>query len=102
MAGALGERYESLCGVAVPVGKKTTTPAKDAFLYLLSFLTLATWTISLGSICYASRDDWIRDPLTRQAHAEISTELACLLVTFPLYLFHAGDPVPRAPYFFNY
>jgi hypothetical protein len=47
--GAPGERYESLCGVPVPAGKKTTTPAKDAFLYLQSFLTLATWTISLGS-----------------------------------------------------
>lgn len=90
--GALGERYESLCGVAVPAGKKTTTPAKDAFLYLLSFLTLATWTISLGSICYSLIDDWIQDPLAHNNYgmslsSQISTELACLLVTFPLYLF---------------
>jgi hypothetical protein len=90
--GALGERYESLSGVQIPVGKKTTTPARDAFLYLLSFSTLATWTISLGSICYSLIDDWIRDPLTQNNYGvslsyQIATELACLLVTFPLYLF---------------
>src|ERR1700739_2405863 len=89
---ALGQRYESLSGVSIPPGKKTTTPAKDAFLYLLSFSTLATWTISLGSICYSLIDDWIRDPLAHSNYGvslsyQISTELACLLVTFPLYLF---------------
>jgi Domain of unknown function (DUF5671) len=89
---ALGERYESLSGVPIPTGKKTSTPAKDAFLYLLSFSTLAIWTISLGSICYSLIDDWIRDPLTRDNYGvslsyQISAELACLLVTFPLYLF---------------
>jgi hypothetical protein len=88
---ALGQRYESLSGVPIPAGRKTATPAKDAFLYLLSFSTLATWTISLGSICYSLIDDWIRDPLTRNNYGvslsyQISTELACLLVTFPLYL----------------
>ncbi len=90
--GALGHRYESLSGVPIPLRKKTATPAKDAFLYLLSFSTLATWTISLGSICYSLIDDWIRDPLARNNYGvnlsyEISTQLACLLVTFPLYLF---------------
>jgi hypothetical protein len=89
---ALGERYESLSGIQIPEGRKTTTPAKDAFLYLLSFSTLATWTISLGSMCYSLVDDWIRDPLARNNYGvslsyQISTEMACLLVTFPLYLF---------------
>jgi len=89
---ALGDRYESLSGVRIPAGKKTITPAKDAFLYLLSFSTLATWTISLGSICFSLIDDWIRDPLARNNYGmslsyQISTEMACLLVTFPLYLF---------------
>lgn len=89
---ALGKRYESLSGVQIPPGKKTATPAKDAFLYLLSFSTLATWTISLGSICYSLIDEWIQDPLTYNNYGmglsyRISTELASLVVTFPLYLF---------------
>jgi Domain of unknown function (DUF5671) len=59
---------------------------------LLSFFTLAVWTISLGSICYSVIDDWIQDPLAHHNYgmslsSQISTELACLLVTFPLYLF---------------
>jgi hypothetical protein len=37
-------------------------------------------------------DDWIQDPLAHHncgmsLSSQISTELACLLVTFPLYLF---------------
>jgi hypothetical protein len=89
---ALGERYESLSGIQIPHGKRSMTPAKDAFLYLLSFATLATWTISLGSICYSLIDDWIPDPLTHNTYGmslsyQISTELASLIVTFPLYLF---------------
>ena len=90
------KRYQSLSGVPIPTGKKTSTPAKDAFLYLLAFSTLAIWTISLGSICYSLIDDWIRDPLTRDNYGvslsyQISTELACLLVTFPLYLLEPSD-----------
>jgi Domain of unknown function (DUF5671) len=90
--GVLAQRYEALTGIPVPHGKKTTTPAKDAFLYLLSFSTLATWTIALGSICFSLIDDWIPDPLYRNYYGtnlayQISAELAALIVTFPLYLF---------------
>jgi len=87
----LGQHYESLTGVAIPPGKKSATPAKDAFLYLLSFSTLATWTFALASICFILIEDWIRDPLAAPAYVnlsyEISIGLACLIVTFPLYLF---------------
>lgn len=90
IVGALGERYEALTGMRVPRGKKSTTPAKDAFLYLLSFATLATWTIALGSICYSLIDHWIPDPLYHNYGTnlsyQISAELAALMVTFPLYL----------------
>lgn len=76
----------------LPRGKRTTTPAKDAFLYLLSFATLATWTIALGLICYTLIDNWIPDPLYHNYSGtnlsyQISAELAALIVTFPLYLF---------------
>jgi len=92
VVGALGQRYEALTGIALPRGRKTTTPAKDAFLYLLSFSTLATWTIALGSICFSLVDDWIPDPLYRNYYGtnlayQLSAELAALIVTFPLYLF---------------
>jgi len=83
--------YESLTGVPAPVGRKSTTPAKDAFLYLLSFSTLATWTLALGSICFVLIEDWIPDPLAGYRYgsnllSEIPGELAALIVTFPIYL----------------
>jgi ABC-type Fe3+-siderophore transport system permease subunit len=87
----LGRHYETLTGVAIPQGNKSATPAKDAFLYLFSFSTLATWTFALASICFTLIDDWIKDPLSGPRYGSISYEisigLACLIVTFPLYLF---------------
>ena len=87
----LGQHYESLTQLQIPPGKKIATQAKDAFLYLFSFATLATWTFALGSICFIFIDYWIKDPLAypdyRSLSYEISIGLACLIVTFPLYLF---------------
>src|SRR5260221_14718652 len=59
----LTRHYESLSGVKVPVGRKSATPAKDAFLYLLACSALAPWTIATGSICFILIENWIPDPL---------------------------------------
>ncbi len=48
---ALADNYESRSGSQIPVYKRSGS-AKDAFLYLLSFSTLATWTIGLGSVMF--------------------------------------------------
>jgi len=87
----LTRHYESLSGVKVPVGRKSTTPAKDAFLYLLAFSTLATWTIATGSICFILIENWIPDPLAPHNYgqymvSQMSSELAAVIVTFPIYL----------------
>jgi len=83
--------YESLSGVKAPPGRKSTTPAKDAFFYLLSFATLATWTFAVGSICFILIENWIPDPLAPHNYGyytvnQISGELAAVIVTFPIYL----------------
>ncbi len=83
--------YESLSGVNAPAGRKSTTPAKDAFLYLLAFSTLATWTLAVGSICFILIENWIPDPLAPHNYgmymaSQISSELAAVIVTFPIYL----------------
>src|SRR5260221_4223862 len=87
----LTRHYESLSGVKVPVGRKSTTPAKDAFLYLLAFSTLATWTIATGSICFILIENWIPDPLAPHNYgqymvSQMSSELAAVVVRFPLFL----------------
>jgi len=58
---ALGRYYQSLTGLPVPVrAGGAGEAARDAFLYLLAFSTLATWTIALGSLMFTYIDRWFR------------------------------------------
>jgi Domain of unknown function (DUF5671) len=88
---ALADHYEKQSGVRVPAYKRSGS-AKDAFLYLLSFSMLATWTIGLGSMMFTLIDRWIRDPLSPANNYysggsyQIADSLACIIVAFPLYL----------------
>ncbi|HXX20704.1 MAG TPA: DUF5671 domain-containing protein [Candidatus Acidoferrum sp.] len=89
---ALAENYEGRTGVQIPAYKRSGS-AKDAFLYLLSFSTLATWTIGLGSIMFDLIERWIRDPLGptnnyyQSGYYQMADSLACVLVAFPVYIF---------------
>src|SRR6266851_3010315 len=87
---ALADHYEVRTGIQVPVYKRSGS-AKDAFLYLLSFSTLAIWAIGLGSLMFTLIDWWIKDPLSPNnyysgGYYEIADSLACIIVTFPVYL----------------
>jgi hypothetical protein len=88
---ALADHFESQSGVRVPAYKRSGS-AKDAFLYLLSFSMLATWTIGLGSVMFTLIDRWIRDPLSPAnnyssgSYYQIADSLACIIVAFPIYL----------------
>jgi hypothetical protein len=88
---ALADHYEARSGTQIPAYKRSGS-AKDAFLYLLSFSMLATWTIALGSIMFTLIDRWIKDPLSPQnyyssGYYQIADSLACIIVAFPVYLF---------------
>jgi hypothetical protein len=87
---ALADHFEGRSGLAVPAYKRSGS-AKDAFLYLLSFATLATWTIGLGSLVFTLIEWWIRDPLGpsnpyASSYYQIADSLACIIVAFPVYL----------------
>jgi len=87
---ALADHYESQSGITVPFYKPSGS-AKDAFLYLLSFSMLGTWTIALGSILFDLIDRWIKDPLSPQSNAydlsyRIADSMACVIVGLPVYL----------------
>ena len=56
--------YEARTGKAEPSGGGRIEAAKDAFLYLLSFSMLGTWTVAPGSILFILIERWIRDPLS--------------------------------------
>ena len=87
---ALADHYERQSGLTIPVYQRSGS-AKDAFLYLLSFSTLATWTIGAGSVMFTLIDRWFKDPLAPVNYSysfnEMADSLACVIVAFPVYLF---------------
>lgn len=87
---ALAEHYERVMDVEIPQRSASAASAKEAFLYLLAFATLATWTISSGYLASTLIDRWLRDPLfsgypSFDAYTIPST-LAAILVAYPLYV----------------
>jgi hypothetical protein len=88
---AFRRRYESVTGLSLPAhGSDAGESARDAFLYLLVYSTLATWTTALGSLLFTFIDRWFPDALAQQ-HFEnsryaVSSEMACIIVAFPVFL----------------
>ena len=87
---ALADDFESRSGLNVPPYKRSGS-AKDAFLYLLAFSTLATWTIGLGSAMFTLIESWFADPLVQRyyysnSYYEMAAALASLIIAFPVYL----------------
>ncbi len=88
---AFGALYERLTGLELPQrGTGLAESARDAFLYLLSFGTLATWTCGLGSLLFTLIDIHFADPVVQQpfqnANFAISGAMASLIVAYPVYL----------------
>jgi hypothetical protein len=87
---AFARYYESLTGLPVPArAGGAGEAARDAFLYLLAFSTLATWTVALGSLLFTFIDSWFPDPVTRrqpESPYSVSSSMACVIVAFPIYL----------------
>ncbi len=88
---ALAGFYERATGVAIPqraggVGEN----AKDAFLYLLSFSALGTWSGGLGSLLFTLFDLWLPELGVQRVSGDpaysISGSLASVIVAFPVYL----------------
>jgi hypothetical protein len=87
---ALADHYEGRSGIQVPTYKRSGS-AKDAFLYLLNFSTLATWTIGLGSVMFTVINRWIKDPLSpansyTSSYYQMADSLASIIVAFPAYI----------------
>jgi hypothetical protein len=88
---ALGGYYERVTGVAIPArAGGAGENAKDAFLYLLSFSALGTWSVGLGSLLFTLLDIWLPDPAAQRMFGSpsyaISHSLASIIVAFPVYL----------------
>lgn len=81
--------YEELVGFPIPspAGGQGES-ARDAFVYLLSFVTLGIWTQALGEIGFVLINHVLPDPLSRSSDSsfQVAFCLARLLVAYPLYL----------------
>jgi hypothetical protein len=88
---ALGEWWERSTGVAVPARRSAAENARDAFLYLLAFSTLATWASALGSLWFRLIEYWLPDAVTApyvyNFRSTVTWQMACILVALPVYLF---------------
>ena len=87
--------YETRTGKPVPGGGGRIEAAKDAFLYLLAFITLGIWAIQLGTLLFAAIDRTFPNPTldyTNEAFVSrsMADELASVIVGFPLFLLVTG------------
>jgi hypothetical protein len=87
---ALCRYWERETGLAVPQRSGGGESSRDAFLYLLSFSTLATWTTALGSMVFQFIDHWIPDPVTTDhiysVRSAVTWQMASIAVAFPIFL----------------
>ncbi len=88
---ALGDWWERTTGVAVPGRRGAAENARDAFLYLLAFSTLATWACALGSLWFRLIERWLPDvvmnPYLYNFRSTVTWQMASILVALPIYLF---------------
>ena len=87
---AFSSWYEARTGKALPSGGGRIEAARDAFLYLLAFITLGIWTIQLGALLFTAIDRTFPNPVLDYQNAialrSMSDELASIMVGFPLFL----------------
>jgi hypothetical protein len=87
---ALGNYWERVTGLSIPGRTTSGESSRDAFLYLLSFFTLATWSGALGSMLFRFIDHWFPDPVARGQlfglRNAVTWQMASIAVAFPIFL----------------
>jgi len=87
---ALADWWERSTSIPIPVRRGTTENARDGFLYLLAFSTLATWACGLGSLWFQLIEHWMPDsvinPYVYNFRGMVTRQIACILVALPIYL----------------
>ena len=88
-ATALSSYYEALTGLPVPARPSLIGGPREAFVHVLSFLTLAVWCIAAGSLWFTLIGFWFPDPAVRDfgdPFDGMARDLASVLVAFPVFL----------------
>jgi hypothetical protein len=84
---SLGGYYDETVGIRLPARPSGADAARDAFMYVLNFLTLGFWTVALGNLCYILIGRAFPDPGTSSTYGQlidqIAWQLAATLVALP-------------------
>ncbi len=93
--------WEIATGLSLPVRDGSAENSRDAFLYLLAFSTLTTWTCALGSMLFQFIDHWLPDPvaatyLYNSLRTSVSWQMAGIAVAFPIFLLTMRSIVKEA------
>jgi hypothetical protein len=91
---AFSTYYEGALGMPVPLRGGRTESSRDAFLYLLAFLTLGIWTVALVWLANILIDRAFPSALDLQYgqyaiedfRATVAGQLASIIVSFPIFL----------------
>lgn len=87
---ALGSYWERVTGFPVPERTSGGESSRDAFLYLLSFSTLAVWSSALGSMLFRFIERYFPDPVATDTvynlRNAITWQMASIAVAFPIFL----------------
>src|SRR6185437_1983829 len=84
--------YERATGMAVPSRGSRAENARDAFLYLLAFVTLGIWAVAFVWLAYVLIDHAFPSPLDATYYTgysfreDVAGQLASLIVAFPIFM----------------
>ncbi len=90
---AFANFYAGSLGMPVPARSGQVENARDAFYYLLNFITLGFWTVALGQVFYILIAHAFPDAAqTREYYPEslrdqISWQVAVVVIAFPVFVF---------------
>jgi hypothetical protein len=83
--------YAERIGSPLPRRYQAAENARDAFYYLLNFITLGFWTVALGQIFYRLIAYWLPDPsqpaLYGSLRDDLAWQVATVIVAFPTFVY---------------
>jgi len=83
--------YADRLGTPLPKRQQAVENARDAFYYMLNFITLGFWTVALGQIFYRLIAYWIPDTTQTTYYGslrdDLSWQAATVIVAFPVFLY---------------
>jgi predicted cation transporter len=84
--------YADRIGTPIPKRLQAAADARDAFYYLLNFITLGFWTVALGQIFYRLIAYRFPDPTQTvnyysSLRDDLAWQVAIVIVTFPTFLY---------------